>query len=336
MRLTSLDEMLQPFLAVISPVPPVSVLIEHAVGLPLAEAIVAPAPVPSRPVALRAGLAVCALDLVGASNHSPVMLRERPHMVSAGEYLPPGCDAILDPAAIEICGASIEVTETAEPGAHVRLAGHDLADGQLVAAAGTTLTVEMALVASLAGIRTIKARRPTIQLDWPDGPERDWLSHRLRALGLSRQMDDGAADLVILPTMHNAPQLALRPGETAWASIDDEFLQVELPKRFDGMVGCWCAVILPLLVKLMGVVPAVQPLTLNRKIVSTVGMTEVALLKREGDNVRPLGVSDLTLASIANADSFAILPAGSEGIAGGDVIDAISLEWPFQGGGSER
>jgi molybdopterin molybdotransferase len=323
MKLTALESLMGSLLEATRPTTPVAVPIGMAVGLPLAEALTAKASIPPRPLALRSGLAVAALDLVGASVHTPVPLSAAPPIVSAGDDLPAGCDAIVDPATVIAVGASFEALEPVEPGAHMRHVGHDLAAGEVIAAAGVPLSREGALAAQVAGYGTALVRRPIVRLDWPGGPERDWLSAQMGGLAVAQ--DDGAPDLILRVAEDPTPRLALRPGDMAWAQTASGTLIVDLPPRFDGMIAGWCALALPLLARLMELELAAEEVMLTRKVVSTVGIAEVALFERKGSEARLLGVGDLTLSAIAAADCFALVPANSEGSAAGDRFGVVPL-----------
>ena len=62
-----------------------------------------------------------------------------------------------------------------------------------------------------------------------------------------------------------------------------------------------------------------------RKIVSGLGMTEIALFRRKPEGLLPLGCGDLTLSAIAAADHWLAVPAESEGFAAGELVDAFRL-----------
>jgi molybdopterin molybdotransferase len=331
MQLVGVDAFLGPLLAQLAPVVPVRCSVQNATGGWLATDLAAPASSPAAAVALRAGLAVRALDLVGASPQSPVALPYRPELVSAGAELPPGCDAVIDPAAITQSGPLTEAMESVEPGAHVRLAGHDLQRQQLIRTAGSWISAELILAARLAGIDTVEVRRAGCAFAWPAGPQADWLMASVRSTGAQVTGDAAAAHVVIAPNDDDRPRLALRPGETGWANLQDQGpIEIKLPKRFDGMIGGWCAFVLPLLARLMDAEIARQPMRLTRKLVSTVGISEIALLRCDGDQAHPLAIGELTLAAIAGADAYALLAPGAEGAATGDPIHVTSLRFPFR------
>jgi molybdopterin biosynthesis enzyme len=121
----------------------------------------------------------------------------------------------------------------------------------------------------------------------------------------------------------------LRPGETAWLSLQAGGVAVALPARFDGVVGGWCALVLPLVARLAGASLAVKHQTLTRKLVSGVGLSDVALLALDQGLATPLAAGDLPLSAIARADAFCVLPPGLEGYAAGSAVPSVSLDQPF-------
>jgi hypothetical protein len=66
-------------------------------------------------------------------------------------------------------------------------------------------------------------------------------------------------------------------------------------------------------------------LPLQRKIASTVGITEIVLLEQIEDFWMPLSVGDMPLETIARADAWLAVPAASEGFAVGAPVDAYML-----------
>ena len=97
--LSALDAVLLPVLAKVGVVAPVQVSATEAEGLILAAPVVAAFPMPLSDIALRSGLAVASLDLVGAALQAPVSLMARPVHINAGDPLPSGCDAVIAPEA---------------------------------------------------------------------------------------------------------------------------------------------------------------------------------------------------------------------------------------------
>jgi putative molybdopterin biosynthesis protein len=66
-------------------------------------------------------------------------------------------------------------------------------------------------------------------------------------------------------------------------------------------------------------------LSLTRKLVSTVGLSEVALLRRDGTEAHTLAVGDLTLAAIGSADAFAVISPGDELMAPGRQLRPAAI-----------
>ncbi len=135
-----------------------------------AEDLEAPAAFPRTAVALRSGFAVNALDCAGASPQAPAPLPGMPVQVVAGDALPPGCDAILDPAALHTGRFGTEALEPVEPGAGVRRSGEDLAAGGRILSDGQRIAAERILAAEIAGCASVAVRRPAVRLDWQGGP----------------------------------------------------------------------------------------------------------------------------------------------------------------------
>lgn len=333
MRLISVCDVLAPGLNQLTPASAERVSVADASGALLAETIVATQACPARAVALRAGFAIAALDVVGASPNSPVAMELCPPRVEPGDDLPADCDAILPDEAVDDSGAFIEITRDAAPGQFVRLAGHDLAAGTRLGVPGDQLTPLRLWTLRLAKIDSVDVIRPRIALNVVPGPNRDWLRTVLADLGCAILLPDHPPDgrtptahLVLATAADTVPRVALNPGETAsvtW-SIDAPPV-VALPRRFDGLVGAFHALALPIIDRLRG---ARVPLTrrpLVRKLSSGVGITEVVLLKSVPQGYLPLAVGDLTLTAIFAADAVALIPPQCEGFAAGTLIDAMPL-----------
>ncbi len=328
-QLVGLHEHLAPLLAGLSPTAPVRLPWREALGLIAAEDVIAPAALPPTAVARRSGLAVNALDCAGASAQSPAPLPASPVRVTAGDPLPTGCDAILDPEALQGGRFGPEALEPVEPGAWVRLAGQDLSAGERVISSGQRVTPEHILAAVLAGIGSVAVRRSAVRLDWEDGPEHDWLAARLARCGARLAGAGGHANLVIRPTADDRPLIALSPGGTASVAGADGITRITLPPRFDALVGAWCALALPILARLAGVDLVSRTTTLAGKIASAVGWTELVLLRMDAEQAHPLAVGDAPLGRLLQANAFAILGPESEGAPAGAPIAVISLDRPF-------
>ncbi len=327
--LISLDAHLAPVLATIAPVATVRLPCREALDLIAAEDVTAMANVPSAALALRSGFAVNALDCAGASPQAPAPLPTMPVQVAAGEFLPPSCDAVLDPAALQVGRFGPEALEPVEPGAGVRRAGEDMAEGERIIAAGERIGPEQILAAGVAGIDSVAVRRPVVRLDWESGPERDWLVLRLGRCGAKIAGPTEPADLLISPVRDDRPTIALAPGGAALMAQTENGIRLALPPRFDALIGAWCALALPVLARLSGAALRSTPVSLAAKVASAVGWSDIVLLRLEKGLAHPLAVGDAPLDRILRADSFAILDPGSEGAPAGAEIMAISLDRPF-------
>ena len=70
---------------------------------------------------------------------------------------------------------------------------------------------------------------------------------------------------------------------------------------------------------------AARKSTLIGKITSTVGLTELVLVRQVGDGVEPLASKYLPLATLAQADGWIVIPAASEGLPPGARITVCPL-----------
>ncbi len=120
--------------------------------------------------------------------------------------------------------------------------------------------------------------------------------------------------------------IALQPGRTAALGRIATIPVIVLPGAPDQALAAWWTLGLPALDRLSGRLPR-QPVTLPlaRKIASSVGIAEIALLVRNGDAWMPLAVGELPIESLARADGWLAIPDSSEGHAAGTPVDAYLL-----------
>jgi molybdopterin molybdotransferase len=82
--------------------------------------------------------------------------------ISTGAVMPDGADAVVPIERVEVGGDRVRVPES-RPGAHVRRAGEDLHEGDLVLRAGVELgAAELGMLAALGRIDASCARRPRV------------------------------------------------------------------------------------------------------------------------------------------------------------------------------
>lgn len=165
LRLTDPDAALGTLLALASgPVAPCRLPVADAVGLVLAEPIVAQGPVPAAPVAARDGWAVAASDTEGAGPYAPAVLPAPPARVAPGDALPPGSDAVLAPFDLSEDGPLATAVGAVAPGEGVRRPGEEIAPGVVLRSAGERLAARDLPALAALGIGDIAVRWP--RLGW--------------------------------------------------------------------------------------------------------------------------------------------------------------------------
>jgi molybdopterin biosynthesis enzyme len=324
--LTALDACLSQALHGLAPVPAEALPLSAACSHVLAVDLVLPADMPPRDEALRAGFAVSALDLTGASAAVPVPLGSSLHVLP-GDPLPPGADAVLPEDGVEGADGLREAIRPVGPGEGLRRAGHDGRAGAVIARAGTRLHARQCLAASLAGIERCAVRRPRVAIALPD--PRVVAFAAAWATSLGAELSGDAPHLILRPADDARPRLALAPGETAWLGREGGALVLSVPRRVDGMVAACLALGLPAMAALAGAGCVTEAGPLLRKAASALGLSDLVLLTSEGTGWRPAPPGSVTLAALAAAHAFAVLPPDSEGLAEGATLSATPLLAPF-------
>jgi molybdopterin molybdotransferase len=362
-RLVALAEARTAFLAKIEPVARTGMATGKAGGLVLAEDVAAPADVPATAIALECGYAVASRASVGASSYLPNLLPEMPRLLEAGEALPAGTDAVLDTADIRQAPGGAEVIATATPGRHVRQAGGDLCSGGVIVAAGTRLAGPEVAVLRAAGLSEVPVRVPSVVLVAPKGscPAASLLMDLVAKAGgdvsiayvpdsrlANALASTTSADLALVAGWSGAAlrsaigavaetghlvarDLAMSPGAaTACGLIDPAGRAtpvIFLPGRLEETLAAWLLLARPCLDHLAGF-SGLRPTTvlpLARKIASAPGMVDLALVKRQIDRWKPLAAGDISWAALAQAEAWLAIPAGSEGFAAGEIVEAEFL-----------
>ncbi|NKX44482.1 hypothetical protein [Roseicyclus persicicus] len=323
--LVPLDDCLAQALAGVVPVAPERVPLAVARGGVLAEDLGFPRDTPPVAEALRAGFAVTALDLTGASAGLPIPLGAAVPVLP-GDPMPPGTDAVLPPDGVEPIPTGVAAVRPIAPGEGMRRAGHDGRAGVVLAPMGTILSDRLCRVGQLAGIGECGLRRARVAVDLPD-PAQAGLARALLGV-FGDPVAPDAADMVLRPSSDQAPRLALAPGDTAWLAREGAALILSVPRRFDGMVAACLALGRPALDALTGATRSPETRALTRKVASGLGLSDLVLLRRSGDGWGPGPAGSVTLAALAAADAFAILPPGSEGLPAGAMLAAFSLSFP--------
>jgi molybdopterin biosynthesis enzyme len=119
--------------------------------------------------------------------------------------------------------------------------------------------------------------------------------------------------------------IALQPGRTTALGTIDNTPVVALAGAPDQALAAWWTLVLPALDRLSGRLPRTKTLPLARKISSSVGIADVALLKRSDGAWMPLATGDLSLDHIVCADAWLAVSGDSEGFAAGTPVNAHML-----------
>jgi molybdopterin biosynthesis enzyme len=117
--------------------------------------------------------------------------------------------------------------------------------------------------------------------------------------------------------------VALQPGRTVAIGRADAVPVLVMPGTPDHALAAWFALALPALERLSrrrSREPRLLPL--SRKIASSVGLAEIALLEERDGAWLPLAIGDLPLHVMARADAWLLIPGSSEGFAAGTPVDA--------------
>ncbi|MCL2429892.1 MAG: hypothetical protein FWD12_11725, partial [Alphaproteobacteria bacterium] len=121
--------------------------------------------------------------------------------------------------------------------------------------------------------------------------------------------------------------IAVSPGETAAFGVANSRPVLVLPGRLDAALAVWLLIGRAMVARLCGASGHLSSHTgtLIGKIASTVGLTELVLVRQAGDGVEPLASKYLPLATLAQADGWIVIPAPSEGLPPGARVTVYPL-----------
>lgn len=358
--LTPLETGLAALLRGVDPVVPVELSLIEAAGCISAGMPLLPAS-PPRDIAAVDGWALCARDLVGASSYSPLPLAGLPVWVEAGGAMPAGCDCVLDVDAVEVSGPLAQVLMEGVPGQGVARAGSDIAENAPAAATGCPVDAAALLLARVAGADRLSVRRPRLRIvNVPGGSATlQMIAELSSAAGLDVSMHEagsrdaasiaaaldvsacdllltiggsgvGRADAAVTALAERGAELAhglaLQPGRTAAAGRLGNIPVVALPGSPAQALAVWVALALPLIDRLSARQPRrTVTMPLARKIASSVGIAEIALLAEEHKTWMPLAMGEWPLHTIGRSDAWLLIPASREGFAAGEPVDAYLM-----------
>ena len=360
--LIPLDEALAALLDGLQPVAPTELPIAETFGAVSAE-VPLPCPFPKSDFAVTDGWAFCAQNLVGASSYSPFSSTGTPVWVEAGDRMPSGSDCVVDSDLVEPLGSMVQVLGEVLPGQGVRRAGSDIGEGGLTIAAGRRLRPLDLMLARATGLKKVAIRSPRLHLINIPAVAGHTVTAQLiaesaRAAGadviysqangrdassVAKALPRERCDLIVTVggtgvgrtdatvealTMRGtliAHGIALQPGRTTALGKANNIPVVALPGAPDQALAAWWTLALPVLDRLSGHLPHAETLPLTRKISSSIGIADIALLRKIDGTWMPLATGDLSLDHIVRADAWLAVPGSSEGFAAGTPVDAYML-----------
>jgi molybdopterin molybdotransferase len=187
-RLRSVDSHRAAVAALVKPLPGVRLPVADCLGLVLAEDVTAPVSLPPFDNSAMDGYAVRSVDVIGASEETPVklpvtedipagrtdvvpLLPGTAHRIMTGAPLPPGADTVVQVELTDSGTERVYVFAAVALGTHLRRTGEDVREGTTVLTAGTVLgPPQLGLVAAL-GLDTLPVRRPPRVLVLSTGTE---------------------------------------------------------------------------------------------------------------------------------------------------------------------
>jgi molybdopterin molybdotransferase len=361
-RLTRLDDVLARMVSLVGPVMPYDVRTAAALSATLAEDIVS-GERPAKALALIDGFAVRADLTIDASAYAPALLAEA-KPVDAGEAMPPGSDAVAPIEAVALRDGVAELLAPVAPGDGVLQPGTDAGPREVVQRSGARLRASDIAAIQALGIGGVLVRRPRLLFRCPRAhrdPIADatvtWLGRAITAEGgepwsmdgadtpLQALLSDPDADGFIVVGGTGSGQdddavrtlarvgtvevhgIAISPGETTAFGIATGRPVLLLPGRLDAAIAAWLTVGRGLLARLRGGRDddVGTPGVLARKVASTVGLTELVLVRLTAEGAVPLAAKYLPLTAFAHADGWILVPAASEGYPAGATVMVRAL-----------
>lgn len=141
--------------------------------------------------------------------------------------------------------------------------------------------------------------------------------------GTGEEQDDASVAMLARMGQVDIHGFGIAPGETAALGVAKGHPVLMLPAQLDAALAAFLVVGEPLLARLTGLTarePGI-PVTLTRKIVSTVGLAEVVPVRRSANGIEPLASGHWPLQAITRADGWVLVPPESEGFAAGTQVE---------------
>jgi molybdopterin molybdotransferase len=336
--------------------------LNQASGRVLGSDIYAVSPIPLVDCAAVDGFAMRAIETIGAGAYNPLVVSST--AVVAGAALPEAADAVAPFEQVESTDqGDVVLVEPVAAGANVDRQGAVAAAGALLTAAGTLLAPHHIGLLGVAGFSEVSSfRRPRVRLAFAsaiqpcaaadgDGPmiraaiKRDGgvileapLAEAMAGPdadivlvigGAETGRDDGSAGALAAAGTLDIRGVALIPGEkTGFGRTVAGVPVVLLP---DPPAACWWSYELfaGRAIRRLGgrdfeLPYRTQTVTIMRKIVSSIGMTEICPVRlRSEREIEPIpGFVESGLMAAVWADGFVVVPEASEGYPPGASITA--------------
>jgi molybdopterin molybdotransferase len=359
--LTSIATIISAFDSFIEPVVSRTIA-AHAAGLKtLAADVIASADVPLCATALHDGWAINSELTLDAGPYAPVLLSVSPKWVDAGETMPANTDAVLPPDAGARSDSGFEIFEPVNAGEGVLPQRKHAGKGDILLQAGEQVTVLGAAALEAVGITNVSIRAPRVKIIAASvaSDDLDFASpviakavlasggdpEIVRKTSLDALLDKPDADAVIVvggtgqgrndttvSTLARNGALdfygfAIMPGHTAAFGRVGKCPVLALPGTLDAALSVFLVVGSRLLGRLTGSQADKKGVSvkLTKKITSTIGMGEVIYIRRVEDGVEPIGKSMFPMQKLMQAEGWILIPADSEGIAAGAIVEMRKL-----------
>ena len=217
----SVEEHQRVVAGLITPRAPVVVALDDALGLVLADDVVAPLSLPGFDNSAMDGYAVVVEDIAGASDDHPVKLpvaEDIPagrtdalvlapgtaHRIMTGAPLPSGATAVIPVEATDGAIGVVTIRASVVPGQHLRRAGEDVTAGTTVLHAGQVLTpaaLGLAAALGLSEVNVVPRQRVLVmstgsELVAPGTPLKPGQIYESNAVMLAAAVRDAGADVV--------------------------------------------------------------------------------------------------------------------------------------------